>query len=133
LVHGRLTPRSVVLTAGGVVKLTGAGEPAWLSGAAAEPTVADDLAALGELAAAWAAVPPRRKGAKPPKPLPPALQAVVARLGPDAGDRFTSAAEFLEELERAGAELPDGGEAWEKLLRHAAERATEGVAWRKSA
>ena len=55
------------------------------------------------------------------------------RLRPDAEDRYPSAAALLEDLERAGADLPDGGDAWAKLLAHAAENATDGVAWRKSA
>jgi hypothetical protein len=133
LAHGRLTARAVVLAADGVVKLTGVGEPPWLAGGEADPTPAADLAALGELAAGWATLSPRRKGAKPPKPLPAALQQVLDRLRPDAADRYTSAAAVLEDLERAGADLPDGSEAWAKLLKHAAENATEGVAWRKSA
>ena len=32
LVHGRITSDSFVLTANGVLKLTGFGEPPWLSG-----------------------------------------------------------------------------------------------------
>jgi hypothetical protein len=123
----------VVLTPEGVVKLTGCGEPVWLAGGPADPTPEADLAALGDVAASWAAIVPRRKGAKPPKPLPEPLQQVLLRLRPDAADRYPSAAALLEDLERAGASLPDAAEAWEKLLRHAAENATEGVAWRKSA
>ena len=70
---------------------------------------------------------------KPPKSLTESLQQVLARLRPDAADRYHTAAALLEDLERAGADLPDGTEAWEKLVKHAAENATEGVAWRKSA
>ena len=54
-------------------------------------------------------------------------------LKPDAPDRYPSAAALLEDLERAGYDLPDGADAWERLLKHARENATEGVAWRKSA
>jgi hypothetical protein len=61
------------------------------------------------------------------------LQQVLARLSPDATARYASAAALLEDLERAGADLPDGGGAWAKLLAHAAENATDGVTWRKSA
>src|SRR5262249_9627665 len=79
----------------------------WLAGGPADPTPEADLAALGEVAAGWAAIVPRRKGAKPPKPLPGPLQQVLARLRPDAADRYPSAAALLEDLERAGAGLPD--------------------------
>jgi hypothetical protein len=133
LVHGRLAARSVVLAPEGVVKLTGCGEPPWLAGTPAEATPEADLAALGDLAAGWAAASPRRKNAKPPKALPESLQRMLARLRPDAADRYPTAAALLEDLERAGTDLPDGAEPWEKLLQHAAENATEGVAWRKSA
>jgi hypothetical protein len=133
LVHGRLMARSAVLTPDGVVKLTGCGEPVWLTGVPSEPTPEADLIALGELAAGWSTAAPRRKSAKSAKPLPESLQQVLQRLRPDAADRYTSAAALLEDLERAGADVPDGTEAWEKLLKHATENATEGVAWRKSA
>jgi hypothetical protein len=134
LAHGHLSPRSVVLTADGMVKVTGFGEPPWLAdydpaGATAEA----DLAALGSLAAGWAQIAPRRKNAKPPRPLPEPLQAVLARLAADADDRYRTAAELLEDLDAAGADLPDAADAWERLLRYAGENATEGVAWRKSA
>jgi chromosome segregation ATPase len=133
LTHGRLAARSVVLTPDGVVKLTGVGEPPWLAGGPADPTPAADLAALGEVSAGWAALAPRRKGTKPSRPLPESLQQVLVRLRPDTVDRFPSAAALLEDLERAGADLPDGAEVWTKLVAHAAENATDGVAWRKSA
>ncbi|MFO0810650.1 MAG: hypothetical protein U0746_18640 [Gemmataceae bacterium] len=133
LVHGSLGPRSVVLTAEGTVKLCGVGEPAWLNGDAAEGTVEGDLAALGELAAAWSAATPKRKGAKAPKPLPLPLQAVLSRLRPASEVRIASAAELLDELEKAGSDVPDAAEMWDKLIAFAGENATDGVAWRKSA
>jgi chromosome segregation ATPase len=133
LLHGRLSARSIALTSEGVVKLTGCGEPTWLTGGPVEPTSEADMAALGELAAGWAAATPRRKGTKAAKPLPESLQQVVQRLRPDAVDRYPTAAALLEDLEAVGADLPDGAEAWAKLLQHAVENATEGVAWRKSA
>jgi hypothetical protein len=134
LVHGHLTPRSVVLTADGQVKLTGFGEPPWLTGTAdADPTVADDLLAFGSIITAWSQIPPRRKNAKAPKPLPKPLQRVLARLTSDADDRYTTAAELVEDLRRTEAGLPDTVEAWDRLLKYAGENATEVVAWRKSA
>lgn len=132
LVHGALTAKSVVLTADGVVKLCGIGEPSWLAGHA-DGSVDGDLAALGDLAASWAAMTPKRKGAKAPKPLPVALQAVLARLRPDSDVRIASAAELLDELDKAGGEVPDAVDTWEKLIKYASENATDGVAWRKSA
>jgi chromosome segregation ATPase len=132
LVHGRLTARSVVLTADGVVKLTGCGEPPWLNGGPETATPADDLTALGELATGWA-TGPRKKGARPVKPLPEPLQTILSRLRSDAADRYSSAADLLTDLERVEAELPPAVDAWNNLLSFAAENATEGVAWRKSA
>jgi chromosome segregation ATPase len=132
LVHGRLTPRSVVLTPSGVVKLTGCGEPPWLTGGPADATTADDLTALGEAAAAWAGIS-KRKGLKPSKSLPEPLLKVLARLRPDSADCYPSAADLLADLERTGPSVPVADDAWEQLVAHAAEHATDGVAWRKSA
>lgn len=133
MIHGHLTLRSVVLTSVGVVKLVGVGDPAWMHESAAGCTVVDDLHALGAMAADWAARAPRRRGNKPPKPLPAALLAVLNRLQPDAADGFASAADLLAALESAGDKLPDSSEAWDELLEHVAENNSEPVAWRKSA
>jgi chromosome segregation ATPase len=133
LVHGRLSPRSIVLTPAGIVKLTGCGEPPWLTGGPTDATPADDLTALGEIAAGWAAATPKRKGAKSPKALPDSLQRVLERLRPEAADRYSSAADVLADLEQAGPELPPVGDAWRELLAFTTENATDGVAWRKSA
>jgi hypothetical protein len=133
IVHARLSPRSVVLTGLGLVKLVGFGEPDWLVGAEGIPTAGADLAALGQLAADWAALAPRRRGNKPPKPLPAPLLAVLNRLQPTAHNAFTSAAELLESLESAGTNLTDASESWDALLEHAAENGSEPAAWRKSA
>jgi DNA repair exonuclease SbcCD ATPase subunit len=120
LAHGHLDAGSVLLTADGTVKLCGAGEPAWLRAAppADEGDAAADLAALGRVAAEWIEPAEGRKGPKP-KPLPESLQAVLRRLTADApGDRYPSAAVLLEDLERAGADVPANGAAWDRLLRH---------------
>lgn len=130
LVHGAITPASVVLSADGLVKLSGVGEPIWLTGADPNATPADDLVALGKLAAGWSALTPRRKLAKLPRPLPATVRAVLDRWS--AGG-FASAAEVLEALDAAGADVPAGVETWERLMRFAGENATDGVAWRKSA
>src|SRR5207253_2935548 len=101
LVHGRLAANNLVLTARGVVKLAGFGEPPWLAGGpapAAEPTAADDLRALGQVAAGWLQAG-RKKEAKA-KPLPAGLQAVLQRLTGEA-EPYESAAALLEHLDRA--------------------------------
>jgi hypothetical protein len=132
-VHGHFSARSIVLTRLGVLKLVGIGEPPWLAGMDDAGTIAGDLQALGQLATAWAALAPRRRGNKPPKPLPAALLNVLNRLQPTAADSFTTAAELLAALEIAGANLPDASDAWDALLEHAAENGSEPIAWRKSA
>src|SRR5439155_25497206 len=83
LCHGHLEPGSFVLTPDGVLKLCGLGEPRWLAGADAleEESPAGDLAALGRIAAGWAALPPAGKGKS--KPLPAELQEVLGRLQAD--------------------------------------------------
>jgi hypothetical protein len=128
LVHGRLGSSSLVLTKGGVLKVVGLGEPSWLTGGeSAEPSA--DLRALGRLAADWLAQAPKRKGAKT-KPLPDGLQAVLNKLWAGDGEErppaelYASASALLEDLDRAGAELPAGGDAWEKLVQHVGENAT---------
>jgi trichohyalin len=134
LVHGHLSSQSVILAADGTVKLTGFGEPPWLTGTAdADASVAGDLVAFGSIIAGWSQIPPRRKNAKGPKPPPAPLQRVLARLAPDAGDRYATAAELLDDLRRAESRLPDPAEAWDRLLKYAGENATEVVASRKSA
>ena len=151
LAHGRLSGHSLVLTAEGVVKVLGLGEPAWLY-QAADPAdgVIADLEGLGRQACEWSMLVPRRKSSKP-KPLPEDLQNVIRRLGApsfdgfdandeqmmvppfDAGDRYQSITAMLEDLEQAGAELPANAEAWDRLVKHVSENATEGAALRRTA
>jgi chromosome segregation ATPase len=129
LVHGALSAKSIVLTPLGVVKVTGCGEPPWLCGRPADATAVDDLVALGDIAAGWAAGVPRRKGAKSARSLPGELQRILDRLrGGDA-----SAGELVADLETAGRDLPSVGEAWDELMAFARENAAEGVALRKAA
>jgi hypothetical protein len=128
LAHGHLSAGLVVLTADGTVKLCGVGEPVWLAAppVAEEGDAAADLVALGTVAAGWADLGGgARKGART-KALPDALQAVVQRLTADAPEaRFLGSAALLEELERAGADVPANGAAWERLLRHVREQAVD--------
>ncbi len=126
LAHGHLRPESVVLTADGTLKLCGFGEPGWL----AEPPTADDgdaaadLAALGRMAAEWAALLPSRKGKT--KPLPDALQAVLRRLTAEAPEeRYPGAAALLEDLDRASADVPANAAAWERFLKQVREQAAD--------
>jgi hypothetical protein len=130
LTHGNITSRSAVLTSEGLVKLTGIGEPAWLSGAKPQAAFMDDLIALGRLATDWAALSPKRKLAKPPRPLPAAVREVLDRW--TAGS-FAGANEVLDALDKAGSQVPAGAETWDRLMKYAGANATDGVAWRKSA
>lgn len=130
LVHGGITGRSVVLSSDGLVKIAGVGEPAWLSGANPAAIPADDVFALGQLAAGWAALTPKRKATKTPRPLPPALRAVLDRW---AGGEIATAVDVLDALDHAGQQVPSGAETWDRLMKYAGANATEGVSWRKSA
>ncbi len=117
LIHGHLQPSSFVLTGDGVLKLTGLGEPHWLTivpSPEAEPTIATDLKALGEIATGWAEGTSSRKGARS-KPLPEPLQAILRRLeSEELGVRFDSAASLLEVLDQAGGSVPANAAAWER-------------------
>jgi hypothetical protein len=127
LCHGHIEAGSFVLTPDGLLKLCGLGEPRWLAGAEeAEESPAADLVALGEVAAAWAALPPAGKGRG--KPLPAELQDVLTRLASaDAARRYGSAQELVEDLERAGGRLPASATAWERLLEKVREQAPAGI------
>ncbi len=136
LVHGHLQAHSFILTGDGVLKLTGLGEPRWLTDKAAtiaeEPTVSADLTALGRVAAGWADSTPNRKGGRT-KSLPEVLQAIVRRLESDqSGERFDSTAALLEALDLAGAEVPTNATAWERFLKQVREQ-SDDVALRRTA
>jgi hypothetical protein len=123
LAHAHLEPSSFVLTPDGMVKLTGLGAPPWLVGAPAEAdNPAADLEALGEVLAGWTTLGAPAKGARA-KPLPPALAEVLARLRDEVDPPFTSAAELLAELERAGSSVSGNAAAWGRLLAHVREGA----------
>lgn len=122
LCHGRLDGGALVLTGQGTVKLLGIGEPHWLSAAADDDgeSVAADLAALGRLAAEWAAVP--ATGKSKARPLPAELQAVLARLT-GAAEPFAATQELIAALEQAGMTVPATSTAWDRLLRQVREQA----------
>jgi chromosome segregation ATPase len=133
LTHGRLAPEHFLLTAEGVVKVSGFGEPPWLSPAT---TVSDDpaadLLALGQVTAGWVQAAGKRKGKA--KLLPDGLQAVLDRLTAiDPAARYPSTAVLLEDLDRASADVPANAEAWDRLLHHVRDNAVAPAALRASA
>ena len=132
LVHGRLTSDSFVLTADGVLKVTGFGEPPWLAGttpAATDPTPDADLRALGQVAFGWsqAGQAPGRRRARG-RAFPESLTAVVRRLETDAETPmadtvagavpYRSAADLVADLARLAALFPCPPDAWDRLVRH---------------
>jgi hypothetical protein len=135
LVHGHLHAGLVLLTGGGVVKLSGLGEPPWLAVPSLperpEMDLGADLVELGRIAAGWAALSGRRKEGKS-RPLPETLQAILQRLTA-ADQRYPTTAALLEDLERAGAAVPANAEAWDRLLRYVREHTAPEHALRQSA
>ncbi|MCI0684605.1 MAG: hypothetical protein L0Y71_21050 [Gemmataceae bacterium] len=130
LVHGRLDDGALVLTGEGIVKICGVGEPAWLAGMQSEPMAPeDDLQALGRVAAGWCLPDGVRKGAKT-KPLPGALHGVIQRL---AEGEYASAGDLLDDLDRAGGDVPPNAEAWDRLLKYVREHETAEALLRLSA
>jgi hypothetical protein len=131
LVHGRFDDAALLLTGEGIVKICGLGEPAWLAGRTQEApaTAADDLKALGRIAASWCMPDGVRKGAKT-KPLPDALQALIQKL--TAGE-YTAASKLLADLDRAGSDVPPNAEAWDRLLKYVREHETPEALVRLSA
>ena len=115
LVHGRLTSDSFILTNAGTLKITGFGEPPWLTvgpTSSIEPTTASDLRAFGQVAFGWSQLAGRRRSAAKPKPFPEALLAIIRRLEADpeppmadtvaTGKPYESAAELVADLDRVG-------------------------------
>jgi hypothetical protein len=141
LVHGRLTSDSFVLTPEGVLKVTGFGEPPWLSPAPAspvEPSPAADLRALGQVAFGWSLLAAKAKKGAKAKPFPETLLAIVRRLEADpeppmadtvAAERpYESAAELLADLDRVARQTPFSDDAWDKLLKYVADEAPDSPA-----
>lgn len=141
LVHGRLTSDSFILTNTGALKITGFGEPPWLTvgpTTSIEPTTASDLRALGQVVFGWSQLAGRRRSAAKPKPFPEALLAIIRRLEADpeppmadtvaTGKPYESATELVAELDRVARETPFSDDAWDKLLKHIAENAPDAPA-----
>jgi chromosome segregation ATPase len=126
LYHGHLEAGSFVLTPEGTLKLTGLGEPSWLASHTPPETGEDcaaDLAALGRIAAAWAATPAAGSKSKP-KPLPEELQTILTRLvTAESATRYPSAQALVEDLQHAGTKAPASNAAWERLVRQVREQA----------
>ncbi|MBA4189141.1 MAG: hypothetical protein C0467_14180 [Planctomycetaceae bacterium] len=137
LVHGKLTSDSFVLTPAGVVKVTGFGEPPFLSGSGTqtEVSVAVDLRSLGQVLFGWSQFAAKQKKPGKPKPFPEQLLAVIRRLEADAeppmadtvaAERpYESAAELVADLNRLARETSFSDDAWEKLLKFVADNAPD--------
>jgi hypothetical protein len=143
-VHGHLHPRLLVLTTDGILKCHGLGEPLWLADPRTVPEnchmrhgemeIADDLAALGQIATAWVAVPTsQRKGSKS-KSLPGPVRQILDRLNVKAPNFcYPDAAALLADLDQASREIPPNPEAWARLVRHVRENLSEDQGLRQSA
>jgi hypothetical protein len=128
LAHGHLGAESLVLTGEGILKICGFGEPEWLWAGprpdGAEADAAGDVTALGRVAAAWVAPGANQRKPVRAKPLPESLQRILHRLtAEDASERYANAAALLEDLDRAGGDVPANGAAWDRFLRHIRDQA----------
>ncbi|MCI0705731.1 MAG: hypothetical protein L0241_32115, partial [Planctomycetia bacterium] len=136
LVHGRLTSDCFVLTPEGVLKVTGFGEPPWLSATSGvhasgspgvEVSVAADLRAFGQVVFGWSQLAGKKRVART-KGFPESLWAVIRRLESEAeppmadtvasAQPYRSASELLADLQRIARDTPFSDDAWEKLLKH---------------
>jgi len=136
LLHGYLRPESLLLTGDGILKLCGFGEPLWLTGLTGPQVQEDvraDLDALGQIVNGWF-IPAVRRPPSRGKALPESLRTVLDRLCGDNNQvRYPSATALLEDLDRAGADVPANAEAWDRLLRHVRENALPEATLRQSA
>jgi hypothetical protein len=116
LVHGHLHADSFLFVPEGKLLLCGAGEPQWLAlpppQEEGEPSAAADLTALGHIATGWAAT---GAGGGKAKPLPTPLAELLRRLRGEGA--ALTARELLDELDRAGADIPANTAAWERFVR----------------
>ncbi len=133
-VHGHLADSLLLLTADGVLKLCGLGEPPWLIGMQQddEPTAKGDLRTLGKIASGWCTPTGVRKGAKT-KPLPDALVSILYRLAADGDAGYRDVKELLEDLEKASSAIPPNAEAWDRLVKYVRENAAAEASLRQSA
>jgi chromosome segregation ATPase len=134
VVHGHLSDALLMLTAEGVLKICGFGEPPWLLGIQHddEPRARDDLRALGKIASSWCTPTGVRKGSKT-KPLPEALVSVLYRLAADGDPGYADVNELLADLQKAAAAIPPNSEAWDRLLKYVREHGAAEAVLRQSA
>jgi predicted nucleic acid-binding Zn-ribbon protein len=134
LVHGHLSDAMMMLTAEGVLKIRGFGEPPWLIAGSQddEPSVKGDLRTLGKIVSGWCTAPSVRKGAKT-KPLPEAMVSILYRLAADGDTGYRDAQELIADLQNAANAIPANAEAWDRLLKYAREHAGAEVMLRQSA
>jgi chromosome segregation ATPase len=134
VVHGHLTDSLLLLTADGILKICGIGEPPWLAGVQYddEPTPRDDLRTLGKIAASWCTPSGVRKGPKT-KPLPDALVSILFRLAAEKDAGYPGVAELLADLQKAADAIPPNAEAWDRLLKYVREHGTAEMLLRQSA
>ncbi len=134
LVHGHLSEDSLLLTGEGVLKIRGLGEPAWLVGSQTddEPSMREDLRALGRIASSWCTPAGVRKGPKT-KPLPDALVSVLFRLAADGDQGYRDVNELLADLNSAADAIPPNAEAWDRLLKYIREHGASESPLRRSA
>jgi hypothetical protein len=134
VIHGHLGDALLLLTGDGVLKICGLGEPPWLSGIQHddEPTVRDDLRALGRIVSGWCTPTGVRKGAKT-KPLPEALVSVLYRLAAEGDAGYGDVKELLDDLAKTAAAIPANAEAWDRLLKYVREHGTSEAMLRQSA
>ncbi len=134
IIHGHLNDAHLLLTADGVLKICGIGEPPWLAGVLGDetPTERDDLRALGKIASSWCTPSGVRKGPKT-KPLPEALVSILYRLTADGTTGYGNVDELLDELHKASAAIPANTEAWDRLLKYVREHGAAEATLRQSA
>ncbi|MCE9564384.1 MAG: hypothetical protein K8U57_20295 [Planctomycetes bacterium] len=137
LIHGRLTSESFNLTPAGVLKVTGFGEPPFLSASPAptEVSASADLRAFGQVLFAWSQFATKQKKPGKPKPFPESLLGIIRRLEADAeppmadtvaAERpYESATELVSDLNRIARDTPFSDDAWEKLLKFVADNAPD--------
>ena len=134
LVHGHLSEDSLLLTGEGVLKIRSLGEPTWLLGTPPddEPSMREDLRALGRIASSWCTPAGVRKGPRT-KPLPDALVSVLFRLAADGDQGYRDVDELLADLSNAGDAIPPNAEAWDRLLKYIREHGASESPLRRSA